>query len=333
MDKKFTSDEVPLGQLLDQARRGSLQLPDFQRGWVWDDDHIASLLASVSLSYPIGAVMTLQTGNSAVRFRPRAVEGVYLDTAVEPEFLLLDGQQRITSLYLALRSGRPVPTRDARNNDLSRLYFANMKACLDPFRDREEAITSVPGDGVMKTFRGDTVLDVSTRGAQIASGMFPLNIVLDYTKTMSWQLAYLEHGPGTPEEKFEIWRGFNEAVINAFVHYQVPTIELARSTPKEAVCQVFEKVNTGGVSLTVFELLTATYAADDFNLRADWTARSPGLAAHQLFDRFEATDFLQILTLLSTFDRRRQHLAARPADDKAPAVSCKRRDVLRLELA
>jgi uncharacterized protein with ParB-like and HNH nuclease domain len=75
VEKKFTSDEVPLGQLLDQARVGNLQLPDFQRGWVWDDGHIGSLLASISLSYPIGAVMTLQTGNPDVRFRPRPLEG------------------------------------------------------------------------------------------------------------------------------------------------------------------------------------------------------------------------------------------------------------------
>ena len=40
MEKKFTSDELPLAQLLDQAARGELQLPDFQRGWVWDDNHI-----------------------------------------------------------------------------------------------------------------------------------------------------------------------------------------------------------------------------------------------------------------------------------------------------
>lgn len=332
MDKKFTSDEVPLGQLLEQARSGSLQLPDFQRGWVWDDNHITSLLASISLSYPIGAVMTLQTGNPDVRFRPRTLEGVQLAATVEPEFLLLDGQQRMTSLYLALRSGGPVPTRDSRNNDLSRVYFADIKACLNPFQDREEAIVSVPAGGIVKTFRGDTSLDVSTTDAQIAAEMFPLDIILDYSKTMSWQLAYLQDGPGTPEQRFETWRGFNEAVINAFVQYQVPTIELARSTPKEAVCQVFEKVNTGGVSLTVFELLTATYAADNFNLRADWAARSAGLATHRLLDRFEATDFLQILTLLSTFDRRQQHLADNPVDDKPPAVSCKRRDVLRLEL-
>ena len=56
MEKKFSSDGLPLAQLLDRAARGELQLPDFQRRWVWNDDHIRSLLVSISLSYPIGAI-------------------------------------------------------------------------------------------------------------------------------------------------------------------------------------------------------------------------------------------------------------------------------------
>ena len=60
------------------------------------------------------------------------------------------------------------------------------------------------------------------------------------------------------------WKRFQEVIVSPFVQYLVPTIDLAKSTPKEAVCQVFEKVNTGGVTLTVFELLTATYAAGNF---------------------------------------------------------------------
>ena len=82
VDKKFTSGDMPLGDLLDQARDGELQLPDFQRGWVWDDNHITSLLASVSLSYPIGAVMTLETGNADVKLQPRPLEGVTLPEGV-----------------------------------------------------------------------------------------------------------------------------------------------------------------------------------------------------------------------------------------------------------
>lgn len=333
MEKKFTSDEIPLAQLLDQVRTGKLQLPDFQRGWVWDDSHIGSLLASISTSYPIGAVMTLQTGNPDVRFRPRPLEGAEPEPSVDPEYLLLDGQQRTTSLYLALKSGGAVPTQDARGNNLRRRYYADIKACLDPFKDREEAIVSIPEEGIVRTFRGEVLVDVSTREAEVNSEMFPLDIVLDNSETMSWHLDYYQHGPGEAEARFERWKAFYESVINAFVHYQVPAIQLVRSTPKEAVCQVFEKVNTGGVTLTVFELLTATYAADDFNLRDDWDGRESRFSKHPVLGLFEATDFLQAITLLSTYDRRQRHLAARPHDDKVPAVSCKRRDILRLELA
>ena len=333
MDKKFSSDEVPLAQLLEQANRGELQLPDFQRGWVWDDNHIISLLASISMSYPIGAVMTLRTGNPDVRFRPRLLEGVELDLFEEPDLLLLDGQQRTTSLYLALMSDKPVPTRDSRGKALQRHYYANIVECLNPMADREEAIVSVPPERVQKTFRGEVTLDVSTRDREIAEGMFPLDTVMKSPETTRWQLDYLKNGPGDADARLETWMAFNEAVINPFVQYQVPVIQLVRSTPKEAVCQVFEKVNTGGVSLTVFELVTATYAADDFNLRDDWRQRRERFNEHPVLDRFEATDFLQIVTLLWTYDRRRQHLTASPDDEKAPGVSCKRKDVLKLTLA
>lgn len=333
MDKKFTSDEVPLAQLLDEARAGDLQLPDFQRGWVWDDDHITSLLASISLSYPIGAVMTLRTGNAEVRFRPRLLEGVELAAPVEPETLLLDGQQRATSLYLALKARAPVPTMDAKGKGMLRRYFADIHACLDPSEDREEAIRSVPADGLLKSFGGHIELDVSSRDAEIAAEMFPLEIILDYSETTAWMLKYLADGPGASDARLKTWTEFNEGVINAFVQYQVPTIQLVRSTPKEAVCQVFEKVNTGGVPLTVFELLTATYAADDFNLRDDWSARQARFADYAVLERFDATSFLQVVTLLATRDRRQRHLVEHPADEKAPAISCKRREMLRLDLA
>ena len=53
----FRTGEPDLTKLLDQIHIGEIQLPDFQRGWVRDDDHLRSLIASISLSYPIGSVM------------------------------------------------------------------------------------------------------------------------------------------------------------------------------------------------------------------------------------------------------------------------------------
>lgn len=85
----FDSTKESLLDLLRSIREGKTQLPDFQRGWVWDDEHIRSLLASVSLSYPIGTVMMLQTGGNGVRFKPRPMEGVHLVEPCLPERLIL----------------------------------------------------------------------------------------------------------------------------------------------------------------------------------------------------------------------------------------------------
>ena len=334
MEKKFSSDEIPLAQLLDRAASGVLQLPDFQRGWVWDDDHIRSLLVSISLSYPIGAVMTLVAGNPDVNFKARLLEGVTLAATPAPEMLLLDGQQRLTSLFQALKSRDPVCTRDRRGNELHRHYYASIDACIDDTVEREEeGIVSVPADRIVRSDFGRTIdLDISTRDREIAAGMFPLDLVLDGGVTMDWQMAYLQSGSGGQVDRFAKWKQFVDAVINPFVQYHVPTIDLAKSTPKEAVCQVFEKVNTGGVTLTVFELLTATYAAGDFELRKDWDTRHERLEQHDLLAGVDATAFLQIVTLLATYDRRQSHLQAHPEDDKVPGVSCKRREMLRLPL-
>ena len=109
-------------------------------------------------------------------------------------------------------------------------------------------------------------------------------------------------------------------------------IELGRDTPKEAVCQVFEKVNTGGVTLTVFELLTATVAADDFQLRPDWERRERTIRSQSILDGVSNTDFVEAVTLLATLERRKATLRDGTHEDRAPGIGCKRADMLRLGL-
>jgi len=98
---------------------------------------------------------------------------------------------------------------------------------------------------------------------------------------------------------------------------------------------VFEKVNTGGVSLTVFELLTASFAAagkQDFELRSDWAARERQLRRHRVLQDVANTDFLQGVTLLATRAKRLAALEQADSEDRGPVISCKRRDILRLTL-
>ena len=81
----FDSTKASLNDLLREIKEGKIQLPDFQRGWVWDDNHIRSLIASLSLSYPIGAVMFLEAGG--VPFKPRLFAGVQRQPAPTPDRL------------------------------------------------------------------------------------------------------------------------------------------------------------------------------------------------------------------------------------------------------
>lgn len=313
----FDSTKHHIDQILNDVGNGKTQLPDFQRGWVWDDHHIRDLIASVSLSFPIGAVMTLETGGEDVSFKPRPIEGADESgfTQREPDTLVLDGQQRLTSLFQSLKLGKPVTTRDTRGRKIRRCYYLDMKKCVAADSDREDAVLSLPEDRMMKTFRGEVTLDLSSPDREYAEDMFPLSQVFD---SSDWMKGYLEFW-NLDREKWDLYSEFDKEVIKRFEQYQVPVIELDKETSKEAVCIVFEKVNTGGVTLTVFELLTASFAADDFQLREDWAARENRLKnAHPVLHRVESTLFLQALTLLVT-------------KAKGGAVSCRRRDILRLQ--
>jgi len=321
----FDSTKESLLDLLRSIKEGKTQLPDFQRGWVWDDEHIRSLLASISLSYPIGAVMMLQTGNDEVRFKPRLVEGVTLQNPPEPERLILDGQQRLTSLFQSLFSGQPVVTRDPRGKVIKRWYYLDINKALDSTTDREEAIISLPEDKKTRNFRGEIVEDYSTIEKECEAELLPLSLVFDFSALTNWQMRYFQADINAMQARMNKWNQLLQQVIQRFQQYQVPLILLRKENPKEAVCQVFEKVNTGGVSLTAFELLTATYAAEDFNLRQDWASRLKRIHKFKVLESVENTDFLQTVTLLATYTRKEQNPDV--------AVSCKRKDVLRLSLS
>lgn len=322
----FDSTKESLEDLLKAIRAGKLQLPDFQRGWVWDDQHIKSLLASVTLSFPIGAIMLLESGNPQLRLQPQPIEGVELPKKTDPERFILDGQQRLTSLYQALMSGKPVRTWDARKKAVTRWYYLDITKALSPNGDREDAIVSVPEDRVERNFRNEPVADYSTTELECASEMLPLQVVFDVAELTNWQMKYVQTDP----TRLVRWNQLVRSVIQRFQQYQVPLIVLRKGTPKVAVCQVFEKVNTGGVPLNVFELLTATYAIDGFNLRKDWDERSKRLRAEKVTTGVQNTDFLQAATLLTTRARRLAALQQNVKLEDAPGIACRRKEVLDL---
>src|SRR5690606_22377471 len=176
-------------------------------------------------------------------------------------------------------------------------------------------------------------LDVSTRQKECELLMFPCDQILNSDE---WEEALQKYAP----DSFLTYMNFRREVINAFRNYQLPIIELKKETTKEAVCLVFEKVNTGGVQLSVFELVTASYAADGYNLRDDWfgseirsiDSRQKRIAQEDLLKKLEATDFLQAITLLHTQERKQGDIAEGKQGKQIRPTSAKRSAVLELPL-
>lgn len=313
------TNDRPLTDLMKAVDSGTAQLPDFQRGWVWDDERIKALILSIIRNFPVGAAMFLEYGNENIHFKHKAIEGSNANPDIEPSELILDGQQRLTSLYNALYSKNPVHTKTDKGKEIDRYYYLDIEKALEPSADEEVVIISIPATRQLTSDFGRKIeMDLSTRQHEFKQKMFPLNIILNSGEEQGWQneyYAYYQYDPDVIRQ----FTDFFTKIIMPTQKYAMPVILLDKETPREAVCQVFENVNTGGVSLTVFELVTAIFAMDDFPLREDWNKRKELYFSGDLLNIVTATDFLTALTLLSSFKA-------------GGTVSCKKKDVLSLPL-
>lgn len=322
-----SSLDTNLSQLLDEVNSGKTQLPEFQRDWTWDDNRIRGIIASLSQGYPMGAIMRLQYGNPDIKFKYRTIKGVG-QRELAPDFLVLDGQQRLTSIYQATFSKNPVATKTDKGKEIERYYYLSMGKCMDENEDRYDAVLPVPADRKIKeNFDRDVKLDLSDQQKEYEHKMFPINIVFDSNALMKWQFGYMMHYTGQATA-LKLLEDFQSEVINTIVSYKLPVITLDKTTPREAVCKVFENVNTGGVPLTVFELVTATYATQEFDLRKDWQECKKQIRGSNDTLRTDVLDGIDETTFLTTVALYTSYIDKQSG--KVGTVSCKKKDVLNL---
>src|SRR5690606_33303342 len=161
--------------------------------------------------------------------------------------------------------------------------------------------------------------------------MFPLSAVVGWS---DWKQAFVSWAMKLDDfqERFRRANEFYERIVKNFTEYIVPVIELTAATSKEAVCVVFEKVNTRGTPLDAFELITAMYAADGYELRKDWyggdgvegrherfrSALKLPSAAEGVLAGVGNTDFLQAISLFYTRDVRSRALSEGKSGKELP---------------
>ncbi len=304
---------------------------------MWNEGDVRSLLESIAKGFPVGALLTLERGGS-IEFKPRGIEGTDVE-GVEPEHLLLDGQQRMTSLYKTIFSKSPARVRTAKGQVVDRYFYLSIERALEPMADIEAAIELVPPDRVRRTnFAKDIELDLSTPEREYEQLLFPLNQALEPTQWILTCVNWWNSERG--EQRMEQLLRFQNEYLTRIQTYAMPVIKLSKDNSREAVCTVFEKVNVGGKKLDAFGLVTAIYAASGFDLRKDWTGTQSThgrlgrlrekVTAKGVFADLAATDFLQACTVLHTRDLRRQAIAAGATGKEVPAVTCTREALLGL---
>lgn len=269
---QFQADKKPLLFLLDQIHNRQLALPDFQRSFVWEANATRELAVSVISSFPAGTLLILQGG--AKIFAPRAVEQAPSLNGDEPPYLVLDGQQRLTSLYQAF------------TGQGSHRFFLNVQEVLDGF-DLDEAV---------EVYNLRRAKKWAAMAAQARDLMLPLEKIRDFD---TWKDAVVDLRAEQGDEPKKLRAALNKVArdhIKPVEQYQFPVTTLGDDTSTEAVCSIFETLNRTGMRLSVFELITARAFAKQVRLRDMWrTARDQ----HPVLDDFRLDPYyvLQVIAM------------------------------------
>ena len=233
-------DKRKLVGLVEQSFEGKICLPDFQRDFVWPPDQIADLLRSILRGYFVGSLLLLRCDRDKPPFSPtllRGAKSIYIET--KPELLLLDGQQRLTSLIYALTA----PDLPLKGTKLRRWFFIDLDLLSnDPDHD----------DIVIERSKRD-VADLHSPEAQYQRHLLPCTVLLRPADFYKWRDGFEDWVRANQPDKEVIfrseWRQAWQKIVDCVQNFEVPLVELPRVAEDDAdamgrVCAIFEKLNS-----------------------------------------------------------------------------------------
>lgn len=244
------SRDIDLNDLLDGIEAGRVLLPNFQRDFDWYENDVVSLVATVLSGWPAGSLL-LMTGRPTF-FDLRSFEG-----APEPRIpshVVLDGQQRLTSLYHAFRGAG------------TKIYALRIDLVLEAkeltAETIEDAIVVVPREewNASEEFQ-----------AAIGRSLVPLEVLGSAADYYEWRddvvLSLIEEERAPASVRLgRIYR----LVLAKGNHYKFPCVLLDNELEPAAIARIFERINKTGMRLSTFDLLVARSYSKSWNLRQEW---------------------------------------------------------------
>ena len=259
-------EKIHLGKLITEIGKGRFVIPDFQREFDWQPWDVRDLVKSIFMDYYIGTLL-LWEGNKE-NYRKLGCAKLYaFDKEDDPEFIVLDGQQRLSALHYAFFQ----PDVKFRNRKNPIYFFIRLKELLD--ENYEEAFFYYSRTMYYDELVGDVKL-------QYENHIFPLGIMQQGSWGIDdWIKGYRDYWNDKSEledniEKKEELEASAAAAIevrNIFSdllnNYQVSYISLAKELPLNKVCDIFTHINSKGKPLDTFDLLNSITRKEDIYLK------------------------------------------------------------------
>jgi len=331
----FTAKPEPLADLLAGIDKHKIALPNFQRPWVWEPEMVRDLIVSVAYRYPAGSLLTMPVVTSNFALRP--FEGAGDSLSANPNHMILDGQQRLTSLYQALYNRNGVGFKNKRYH-----FYLDVNVLMadpdgnidvgDPYFDK--ALFYVIEDKKGRRVRYDglqPMYEVTELEDELSNSALPLGCLFDANGYLAkWKQDYLVQLSEKDMDRYlaldKKWERLVSPWLERIRKYPFPVVELRPDMPLGAICHIFEKVNSTGVPLDVFDLCTAILWAQNFYLNEEWDKTRKELEALNILPMqpLSGTYFLQGISLLDSLDRKRKNPQGRIA------VACRKQDLMEM---
>lgn len=295
-------DHRSFNSMINLLREGRFVIPDFQRDFEWKPWDIRELIKSIFLDYYIGSLL-LWKGKKE-NFDALSCETIYgfdnthgvnswTHQKANPDYIVLDGQQRLTAMYYAFLAPHvPLPNRKSKA-----VFFIKVDLFMN-----EQYDEAFQYDWLSKRY--ERIL--SNIEVQYEEHFFPLSIIgKDGWDLPNWIQGYeqywkkkLESAEMTGQEDeinilknhVDNAKNFGEHVKGITQDYQISYIELDADLAVDKVCDIFTQINSKGIRLDVFDLINALLKPKGLQLKHMWRETAPRL-------NFVETDKMNVYVL------------------------------------
>jgi len=255
---------LPYLTLMSEIEKGIVKIPQFQRDFIWSKRKACKLMDSIVKGYPIGTFIFWKTKE---RLRSiRNIGGIELPEPPDGDFIqyVLDGQQRLTSLFTILRGLKIIRSADGTTSRKGGLSTSAIKKLIEKLPteklQRLIEITKAANEDDFSEMYVNLAANEDDEIIIIDIENVDKNNIIKLNDLLSGSLKKLANYPVELHDKIDTYR-------QRIQSYPFPAI-IIKEAPLDIATEIFTRINVGGVPLTVFEIMVAkTYdAAKNFDL-------------------------------------------------------------------